>query len=112
MLSRRTFARLLAATAVVPGVAASGTEADMPDDRFSVMIWTLKSRGSFEENLERVAQAGYRNIELVGEFFHWTDAERARLVARMRSLGIRVDATSGMKLGFADPAGATRIWLS
>ena len=105
MLSRRTFARLLAATAVVPGVAASGTEADMPDDRFSVMIWTLKSRGSFEENLERVAQAGYRHVELVGEFWQWPDADRIRLLSRMRSLGITVDATAGMKTGFADPAG-------
>jgi hydroxypyruvate isomerase len=74
-------------------------------ERFSVMIWTLKSRGSFEENLERVTQAGYRHVELVGEFFQWSDAERERVMAKMAGLRISVDATAGMKTGFATPGG-------
>jgi len=73
--------------------------------RFSVMMWALKSLGTFEENLERVAQAGYRHVELVGEFFSWSAAERERVMAKMASLGITVDATSGMKAGFATPSG-------
>lgn len=96
---------VLAREAPLDGLGKTLRETPSADDRFSVMMWTLKSRGSLEENLERVAQAGYLHVELVGEFFQWTDAERARLVARMRSLGISVDGTSGMKLGFADPAG-------
>jgi hydroxypyruvate isomerase len=69
------------------------------------MMWALKSRGTLEENLERAAQAGYQHVELVGEFFQWSPAERERLTAKMAALGITVDATSGMKAGFATPGG-------
>jgi hydroxypyruvate isomerase len=65
----------------------------------------LKKRGSFEENLERVAEAGYRHVELVGEFAQWSEEDWRRILARMQSLKITVDATSGIKQGFADPAG-------
>jgi hydroxypyruvate isomerase len=110
MLSRRSFGRLmgaaLAARAIVPteltgqmsGVAEAGPQ-------FSVMMWALNKRGSFEENLERVAQAGYRHVELVGEFARWSEADWTRILARMRALKITVDATSGVKAGFADPVG-------
>ncbi len=74
--------------------------------QFSVMMWALKSRGSFEENLERVAQAGYRHVELVGEFKTWSEADFKRILARMQALKITVDATAGMSHGFADPAGS------
>ncbi|MEO6910100.1 MAG: TIM barrel protein [Edaphobacter sp.] len=73
--------------------------------QFSVMMWALNARGSFEENLERVAQAGYRHVELVGEFKKWSEADLQRILARMQALGITVDATAGMSHGFADPAG-------
>jgi hydroxypyruvate isomerase len=69
------------------------------------MIWVLRTRGTFEENLERVAQAGYKHIELVSESFSWSEAERAKVMAKMSALGITVDSTAGMKVGFADPAG-------
>jgi hydroxypyruvate isomerase len=84
------------------GVEETGAEKTGP--QFSVMMWALNKRGSFEENLERVAQAGYRHVELVGEFARWSEADWVRILARMRALRITVDATSGMKLGFADPS--------
>jgi hydroxypyruvate isomerase len=68
-------------------------------------MWALNKRGSFEENLERVAQAGYRHVELVGEFMRWSEADWTRILARMQTLKITVDATSGVKAGFADPVG-------
>jgi hydroxypyruvate isomerase len=80
------------------------TRAGGTGPQFSVMMWTLKKRGSFEENLERVAQAGYRHVELVGEFAQWSEEDWGRILARMQLLKITVDATSGMKQGFADPA--------
>ena len=105
MLSRRTFGKLMAAASLLPGGATPATaQGNDPSQRFSVMIWTLRTRGSFEENLERVAQAGYRHVELVGEFLRWSDADAQRIMSRMRALSITVDATSGMKLGFADLA--------
>jgi Hydroxypyruvate isomerase len=103
MLSRRVFGGMLASTLAMRGWA-QGSAADL-SSRFSVMIWVLKTRGTFEENLERVAQAGYKHIELVGEFFSWSEAERAKVMAKMSALGITVDSTAGMKVGFADPAG-------
>ena len=73
--------------------------------QFSVMMWTLRDRGSFEENLERVAQAGYHHVELVNEFKKWTEEDTRRILARMQALGISVDAMAGMTTGFADPSG-------
>jgi hydroxypyruvate isomerase len=73
-------------------------------DRLSVMIWVLRKRAAFEQNLETVARAGYKHIELIGEFWQWTDADRTRYLAKMSSLGLTIDATTGMKLGFADPS--------
>jgi hydroxypyruvate isomerase len=73
--------------------------------QFSVMMWALNKRGSFEENLERVAQAGYRHVELVGEFMRWSEADWTRILGRMQALKITVDATSGIKTGFADIVG-------
>jgi hydroxypyruvate isomerase len=69
------------------------------------MIWTLNKFGTFEENLERVAQAGYHHVELVGEFKKWSEDDYRRILARMETLKISVDATSGVSSGFADPAG-------
>jgi hydroxypyruvate isomerase len=76
-----------------------------PAPQFSVMMWALKKWGTVEENLERVAQAGYSHVELVGEFLRWSEDDWLRTLARMQALKITVDATSGVKAGFADPAG-------
>ncbi len=70
----------------------------------SVMLWTLKTGRSFDERLELVARAGYSHVELVDEFRNWSDAEFTRVLAKMRALGLAVDAMAGMKVGFADPA--------
>ena len=103
MLSRRVFGGMLASTLAMRGWAQSSA-ADL-SSRFSVMIWVLKTRGTFEENLDCVAKAGYRHVELVGEFLSWSEAERAKVMAKMSALGITVDSTAGMKVGFADPVG-------
>jgi len=81
----------------------AAVEGGLAASQFSVMMWTLNSHGTFEENLARVAEAGYRNVELVGEFRKWSDADWKRILARMKTLGIKVDSVAGMKVGFADP---------
>ena len=110
MLSRRDFGKRMAA--VVAASASSGKlmgqaqpAAEQNGSQFSVMMWALKNRGSFEENLERVAEAGYRHVELVGEFAKWSEEDWHRILARMQALKITVDATTGVKMGFADPSG-------
>jgi hydroxypyruvate isomerase len=65
----------------------------------------LNKFGTFEENLERVAQAGYHHVELVGEFKKWSEDDYRRILARMETLKVSVDATSGVSVGFADPSG-------
>jgi hydroxypyruvate isomerase len=97
----------LAARALAPGNLAGQVVGDSAQEgpQFSVMIWTLNKLGTFDENLERVAQAGYHHVELVGEFKKWSEEDYVRILARMQALKITVDATSGVGPGFADPSG-------
>jgi hydroxypyruvate isomerase len=97
----------LAARALAPGNLAGQVVGDsaLAGPQFSVMIWTLNKLGTFDENLERVAQAGYHHVELVGEFKKWSEEDYRRILARMQALKITVDATSGVGPGFADPSG-------
>jgi hydroxypyruvate isomerase len=87
------------------GPGSQTTDAGKSGPQFSVMIWALNKQGTFEENLERIAQAGYRHVELVGEFLKWSEDDWKRMLAKMQALKITVDATSGVKQGFADPSG-------
>jgi hydroxypyruvate isomerase len=113
MLTRRTLVGMTAASlagrALAPlaaqTVADSGQATSPESTQLSVMIWTLNKFGTFEENLDRVAQAGYHHVELVGEFKKWSEDDYRRILARMETLKISVDATSGVSSGFADPAG-------
>jgi hydroxypyruvate isomerase len=97
----------LAARALAPRNLAGQVQGDSAQagPQFSVMIWTLNKLGTFDENLERVAQAGYHHVELVGEFKKWSEEDYGRILGRMQALKITVDATSGVGPGFADPSG-------
>jgi hydroxypyruvate isomerase len=113
MLTRRTLVGMTAASlaghALAPRKLAAQAVADSgqanTNTQFSVMMWTLNKFGTFENNLERVAQAGYHHVELVGEFKKWSEDDYRRILARMEALKISVDTTSGVGPGFADPAG-------
>lgn len=109
MLTRRMFGKVMAGAMALPARLVEGQEAPrktgLAASQFSVMLWTLKSRGTFEENLERVAAAGYSHVELVGEFNQWPEDDWKRILARMQALRLSVDATSGVTRGFADPSG-------
>ncbi len=74
------------------------------------MLWALeRTAPRFEDRLELVARAGYRSVELVRELAAWDEAEFARMLERMRALGLGVDAAAPLKLGFADPAGGAAM---
>lgn len=83
--------------------AAANTPHDPPFP-LSVMLWTVFDGLPFEQRLAKVAEAGYRNIELVGEYKSWTAADFVQANAVRRQLGIHFDATAGLKNGVADPA--------
>jgi hydroxypyruvate isomerase len=108
-MDRRRFTQTLA-TAVLaatqPAIDAPA-EAEPPDDTpfpLSVMLWTVFTNLPFPERLAKVAEAGYRNVELVGEYAKWSDADFESANAARKRLGIRFDATAGLKNGVANPA--------
>ena len=68
------------------------------------MLWTVFNGLPFEERLAKVAEAGYTNVELVGEYAKWTPADFDRANAARKRLGIHFDATAGLKNGVGNPA--------
>ena len=108
-MNRREFGRAVAGTMVAAGstLAQSQTAQDhtaaAPFD-VSVMLWTVFRELPFEARLEKVAAAGYRNVELVGEYEHWSDADFDRANAKRKQLGITFDCTAGLKHGLCNPA--------
>ncbi len=109
-MDRRQFAQALAASAfaaaspAVPGVAhadsASGSSSPFP---LSVMLWTVFTHLPFEDRLAKVAEAGYTNVELVGEYAKWAPADFELANAARHKLGIHFDATAGLKNGIGNP---------
>lgn len=70
----------------------------------SVMLWTVFRDLPFEQRLQKVAAAGYRNVELVGEYEKWSDADFDRANVIRNKLGITFDCTAGLKHGLCNPA--------
>ncbi|MGD0735127.1 MAG: TIM barrel protein [Terracidiphilus sp.] len=110
-MNRRTFTQTLAAVAGLPILstiavekAESQTPAPASPFPLSVMLWTVFRGLPFEQRLARVAEAGYSNVELVGEYKDWTPADFDRANAARKRLGIKFDATAGMAHGVANPA--------
>ena len=115
-MNRRSFARNCAAATLAAtltnskpllGAAASPSvpETTAPDAPFklSVMLWTVFRDLPFEKRLEKVAEAGYKNVELVGEYQKWSEEDYVRANAKRKELGISFDATAGLKHGVANP---------
>jgi hydroxypyruvate isomerase len=98
-------AALTATTPVLPAMAVDHAEGDStPPFPLSVMLWTVFTGLPFEERLAKVAEAGYSNVELVGEYNKWAPADFERANAARKRLGISFDATAGLPHGVADPA--------
>jgi hydroxypyruvate isomerase len=114
-MNRRTFTRSLAGVvlsapalrrtlaAQSAGLAAQEQTQTVPY-QLSVMLWTVFRDLPFEQRLEKIAQAGYRNVELVGEYEKWTNAEFDRANAARKRLGIRFDCAAGLKHSLCNPA--------
>ena len=113
-MNRRTFNRSVAGTllsalplsAASPLAGAQSAEANNRETaRFdvSVMLWTVFRDLPFETRLAKVAEAGYRNVELVGEYETWSDSDFDRANAKRKELGITFDCTAGLKHGLCDP---------
>jgi hydroxypyruvate isomerase len=107
-MNRRLFAQSLTAAALSslapPLTAASGKPRPGEPFPLSVMLWTVFTGMPFEDRLAKIAEAGYSNVELVGEYHNWSDAEFERAKVAGKRLGISFDATAGLSRGVADPA--------
>jgi len=107
-MNRRTFAQTLAAAALsgaVPPLPAQKPEAVKGFAApLSVMLWTVFKELPFEERLAKVAEAGYRNVELVGEYRDWKEDDFAQANLVRKRLGIQFDATAGLAHCVADPS--------
>jgi hydroxypyruvate isomerase len=112
-MNRRDLIRNLAGATltgvILPGNAsslatgASGEETGVPF-RISVMFWTVYPKLQFEERLEKIAEAGYKHVELSGQFERWPEERFRAINRRMRSLGMTFDATGGLRpYGIANP---------
>src|SRR5580704_12893991 len=92
MMNRRAFAQTLARTvagaygmsriSTLAGeasiLATNKSEETGVPFKLSVMLWTVFTNLPFEQRLEKVAEAGYKNVELVGEYDIWTEADFKR----------------------------------
>jgi len=68
------------------------------------MLWTIYRDLPFEQRLDKVAQAGYHAVELVGEFKDWSDQDFRNVDRKKRELGLTFDATSGLHASLCDPS--------
>ena len=109
--TRRQFAAGLASAAIASTVLNAETSLDPPETALksppfplSIMLWTVWTDLPFEERLANVAKSGYSNVELVGEYAKWSDADYSRAITAARQLGIHFDATAGLHNGIANPA--------
>jgi hydroxypyruvate isomerase len=77
-------------------------EADGVPFSLSIMLWTIYNDLPFEQRLEKVAEAGYHAVELVGEFKDWKKQDFANARRKKRELHIEFDGTTGVWVPLAD----------
>jgi len=112
-MNRRTFSRTIAGAALGGAALARAPRAPAeqgtaspagPPFKFSVMLWTILHELPFEERLEKVAEAGYRAVELVNEAQQWTEQEIQRYNRRREELDMVFDAACANRFGVGIPA--------
>jgi hydroxypyruvate isomerase len=109
-MNRRNFGQSIAAVAGCPILSAFSAErvesplSSPPPFGLSVMLWTVFRDLPIEDRLAKVSEAGYKQVELVGEYKNWQQADFDRANAARKRLGIQFDATAGLSHGVADPA--------
>lgn len=109
-MNRRTFTTSLAAGALGatnPKRAAaqdsSSSQSTVPY-QLSVMLWTVFRNLPFEQRLEKVVEAGYKNVELVGEYRKWSEDQFKRAITKQKELDIRFDTTAGLPHAVGNPS--------
>lgn len=118
-MRRREFVGACAAAALTGAAAGpsamalaapAAAEAEGIPFSLSVMLWTVYRDLPFSERLEKVHEAGYRAVELVGEFKDWKKPDFAEARRKKRELAIEFDGTTGVWQPLAD-ANAREVFL-
>jgi hydroxypyruvate isomerase len=112
VMNRRRFAQGMASAAFASAAMSHSENGHGPEQLankptpfpLSVMLWTVWNDLPFEQRLANVAQAGYSNVELVGEYAKWSDADFDHANTARKRLGISFDATAGLHNGIGNPA--------
>ena len=110
MRRREFFGACAGAAAATAGVgagslttlAASTPEVTGSSPLLSVMLWTVYRELPFPQRLEKVSEAGYHAVELVGEYKDWSKEDFAAARKKKRELNFEFDATAGVWHTFAD----------
>jgi hydroxypyruvate isomerase len=90
------------AASAAGGIAGAEARSTAPYD-ISVMLWTVFKTLPVAQRLEKIAEAGYGNVELVGEYKKWSEAEFREANAKRKELKLQFDITAGLKHGVANP---------
>jgi hydroxypyruvate isomerase len=108
-MNRRNFSKTLVGGAAFgtaalaqAGHVSSTTTTSVPYN-LSVMLWTVFRKLPFEQRIEKVAEAGYNQVELVGEYRKWSEADFKHAIAKRKELGITFDVTAGLKHAVGNP---------
>ncbi len=103
-MNRRSFSKSLASIAAGSVAANAQNAAAKPPYDISVMLWTVYPHLPFEQRLEKMVEAGYHNVELVGEYRKWSPADFDRAIAKQKELSINFDTTAGLKHAVGNPS--------
>lgn len=107
-MDRREFMGACAGAALSAATARAARPNPAPEQAggapfsLTVMLWTVYRDLPFPERLEKVAEAGYHAVELVGEFKDWKPQDFSDARRKKRELGMEFDGTCGVWLPLAD----------
>jgi hydroxypyruvate isomerase len=90
--------------------APAASEVEGVPFSLSVMLWTVFRDLPFPQRLEKIHEAGYRAVELVGEFKDWKKQDFADARRKKQQLGMEFDGTTGVWQPLAD-ASAREVFL-
>ncbi len=100
-MNRRSFSKGIMGATVSSAFATLASET-VPY-QLSVMLWTVFTKLPIEERLDKIAESGYRNVELIGEYKKWSETQFQQVLAKSKQLGIHFDVTALLGQGVADP---------
>ena len=116
-MNRRDFHKLSLAAAASPllpvtnalGATAASPATDNGGHKFTLMLWTLPKGLTFEQQIQMAADAGCDSVEVGKEYQSWTEDDWKRNLAKLQSLGLKVDSAVPGRNPLADHTKRTAL---